>query len=314
MTRPAREAEVEFTLRIDFTGICLYLWGEERKHVTVVMPDAAIRSGKLPRPHPDGTPAAPHAGYVRFDLRNLATQVTYDEPRHSVDNPSYEVVHRFRDEELVLSVRPGDGRHGEPGLPSDGQVGGEIGLPDLPEFAPVRKPLAGLEADPPPRGVLMRTKIVGGSFRTPREVLQWKIDGDLRPDQKMTRPDLGGDVIWERTLRGAGIDVTLTRFDGKGTVKIPLVPVPPRRAATPEIRLKVANLCSNPLEWPELDIPRDAVPDVDFKWLYRLLEPRANVSADEFPTYLCPVPEPVRRPDERQGDRQDCFGLQVTRR
>lgn len=27
-----------------------------------------------------------------------------------------------------------------------------------------------------------------------------------------------------------------------------------------------------------------------------------------------PVPEPVRQPDEKQGDRPDCFGLQVTRR
>jgi hypothetical protein len=313
MTRRARNADIEFTLRIDFTGICLYLWGKEREYVTVVMPDAAIRSGKLPSPHPDGTPAAPHAGYVRLDLRNLATQVTYDEPRRSVEDPSYEVVHRFRNEELVLSVRHGDGRDGQAGLPPAREVGGEIGLPDLPEFAPVRRPIAGLENDPPPRGVLMRTRIVGGSFRTPREVLKWKIDGDLREDQKMTKPDLGGDIIWERTLRGAGMDVVLSRFDGKGTVRIPLVPVAPRKGATPEIRLKVANLCSNPLEWPELDIPRDAVADVDFKWLYRLLEPRDNVSVDDFPKYLCPVPEPVRQPDEDEGERQDCFGLQVTR-
>jgi hypothetical protein len=251
---------------------------------------------------------------VRLDLRNLATRVTYDEPRRSVENPSYEVVHRFQDEELVLSVRHGDGRDGQAGLPPHDEVGGEIGLPDLRKFAPVRKPIAGLENDPPPPGVLMRTRLVGGSFRTPREVLKWKIDGDLRRDQKMTRPDLGGDVIWERTLRGAGLDVTLTRFDGKGTVRIPLIPVPPRKGAKPEIRLKVANLCGNPLEWPELDVPREAVPDVDFKWLYRLLERRPDVDPVEFPDHLCPVPEPVRKRDEKQGDRQDCFGLQVMRR
>lgn len=304
MTAADRKGDDEFRLIISLTGICLYLWSADRSSVTFVMPDARRKKGVKPPKHPDGSPTVPHAGYLRFDLKNLHTGVEYMEPAPDVDDreliPTYEVVHRFQREELVLN------------LPDGEPIEGKLNLPDASEFAPVRQPISGLEDRTPPEIVLMRTRLVGGSFRTATENLPWKIDGDLREDDKTTRLSIGGAVTWERTLRGTGMDIVLSRFDGGGVVKIPLRALRSTPEAVPEIRLKIANLCGNPLEWPELDVPPEPVPDLDFKWLYTLLEPRPGFDGEKFPKYLCPVPEPVLGAVQEEGDLQDCFGVQVT--
>jgi hypothetical protein len=302
MTIPTREAEDKFILRIEITGLCLYLWAEDRKSVTLVMPDAGIRR-PLPLPdHPDGTAAVPHAGYLRFDLKNLDTQVKYEEGTLPDDLPSYEVVHRFQHEELVLS------------LPGDAPIKGLLQLPDARVFAPVRRPKPTLTSNPPPRDVLMRTRLAGGDgdLSSNVESIEWKIDGDLHPEGKQIKLKIGGQVTWEQTLSGTGLDVVLSRFDGTGKVTIPLRARKEADGIIPEILLKLANLCENPLEWPELATPPNPVPDSDFKWLYRLLERRPETNPVEYPDHLCPVPEPILRPDMNEGDLQDCFGLQVT--
>ncbi|HEU0078321.1 MAG TPA: hypothetical protein VFQ76_11760 [Longimicrobiaceae bacterium] len=299
MATSTTEGEGEFILHIDITGICMYLWAGDRKSVTLFMPDAALRIGG-PSKHPDGTRAVPHAGYLRFDLKNLDTQVEYREGELPDDLPSYEVVHRFQHEELVLSLPEGD------------EITGALQLPDTREFAPVLRAKPEINDDPPPPSVLMRTQLAGGDFFTREESILWKIDGDLREDKKQSTLSLGGEVAWERRLSGKGLDVVLSRFDGTGTVRIPLVARAEAEEATPVIRLKLANLCENPLEWPELDTPLQPVPDVDFKWVYQLLERRPEYDPGEFPAHLCPVPEPILKPVMNQGDLQDCFGVQVT--
>ena len=302
MTRATRKAEEKFRLRIDLTGICLYLWAVDRKSLTVVMPDAARRPPSHVLRHPDGTPAAPHVGYLRFDLKNLVTGLVSGDQEGENGSPSYEAVHRFQFEELKL------------GLPEGDEVRGALGLPNADVFAPVRRAMRSLDDERPPNFVLMRMRLDGGSVRTKEVSIDWKIDGYLHPDARMTRFRAHGTVVWERELSGTGLEVVLSRFGGAETARIPLRALPPRKGATPEIRLKIANLCSNPLEWSELDTPVVPGPDVDFKWLYRLLEPCPDNGGASYPPHLCPVPEPILRRERKEGDLDDCYGMQATRR
>lgn len=301
MTRSTKKAEDSFRLRIDFTGICLYLWAADRKSITVVLPDAAQKPGKRLE-HPDGTRAEPHAGYLRFDLKNLATGVAFGEDDGDTEVPSYEAVHRFQFEDLDLALPLGD------------EIGGPLDLPNLDVFAPVRRPLRSLDDEKPPKSVLMRMRLDGGCFTTKKVSIDWKIDGDLHPDARMTKFRVHGTVVWERMLSGTGLDVVLSRFGGAETARIPLLARPLSNKATPEIRLKIANLCSNPLEWPELETRAVPGPDVDFKWLYRLFEPCPDNNGAAYPEHLCPVPEPILRKEVEQGDLDDCYGVQATRR
>jgi hypothetical protein len=286
----------EFRLRIDLTGICLYLWDKDEKAVTVLMPDARADPGNPPT-HPDGTLAVPHAGYLRFDMKNLAG-VPFDEDTQDDQIPSYEVVHRFNCEDFLLP------------LSDDDEITGDLGLPRAGEFAPVLRADPHLKDAVPPDTVLMRMRLVGGTFITNFESMDWRIGGDLRQDARQTKLHIGGQVTWHRTLPASVLDLILERFDGSGTVTIRLQAKPADDGVN-EICLKIANLCGNPLEWPDLETPVQALPDVDFKWLYRLLELRPDIPPADFPDYLCPVPEPILKPEHEQGDLQDCFGLQV---
>jgi len=299
MAPQSNDTEETFDLEIEITGISLFLWGEGRKKVDIVMPDA---TQDTPQPkHPNGDNAVPHAGYLRFDLRNLATGVIGLPTPGPADGPSYEVVHRFNREELQL------------GLPdAQTEILGELAVPDFTRFAPVREPIPGLLAAEPPEVVLMRTRLDGGEFSTVLDVVEWKILGDLRPDQQPTTAQYGGEIKWRREVGGPGLLLRIVRFDGQGTIEIPLVPLKENPGDRPSIRLKIANLCENPLEWPELARPRPPVSDVDFRCLYWLMQPHRNFDIRKYPLSVCPVPEPVRVPHPGEGDLQDCFPGQVS--
>lgn len=295
-----------FRLAIEMTGICLYVWEPDSGELTVFMPDARRTEDPFAR-HPDGTAAVPHAAYLRFDLKNLDTGVEHGGQAGSGESPSYEVVHRFQRENLVLNI------------PDDGGVNGSLGLPDFRAFAPVLQPKPALYDPVPPAGVVMRMRLTGGeiftrenAFRANSERIHWKIDGDLHPEKKQTAGPFEGEVVWQRMLTGKGIELALSQFGKNRAVTIPLI-ARDANGEIPEIRLKLANLCGNPLEWDELASPPQPVIDVDFKWLYRLMELRSEFLG-QYPNHLCPVPEPILVPNGNEGDLQDCFGAQAARR
>jgi hypothetical protein len=81
----------------------------------------------------------------------------------------------------------------------------------------------------------------------------------------------------------------------------------PTPGSTPFIELKLANLCAdNPLEWDEFAGHMIRSADVDFKWLYRLLELKPAFPAERYLEHFLPHPKPVGA--DKQGMIQDCFG------
>jgi hypothetical protein len=290
-----------FELRIEITGLCLYL-EHDRTHVTVVMPDArrvpiegSDGGFANPAPHADETPAAPHAGYLRFDIANLFPDgSTLGTIPSAYSGPTFEGVHRFDRErvDFLIPDQPGD-------------VGNldSVRLPRFAEFAPAKQPRAAL-ADLENPGVLMFTSLQGGTWFSNTEG-SWSLTGELgRPNETDTKiVNLGGIVHWSRPVSGDRLVIRLTRRGGQ-TREITLFPTP---GVNPHIELKLANLCAdNPLEWDEFAMHMIRVADVDFKWLYRLLELKPTFPAERYLEHFLPHPKPFGV--DRQGLIQDCFG------
>src|SRR5262245_13245365 len=91
-----------FDLRIEFSGLCLFVRRKDRKRVSVLLVDARRQPNLQPMQHDAGSPAEPHVGYLRFDLGNALPGFL---PAYSNSNaPSSEGVHRFNREELDLGL------------------------------------------------------------------------------------------------------------------------------------------------------------------------------------------------------------------
>lgn len=286
-----------FLLRIEFAGIILFVKNPDGRKIGVVMPDARFKKSQQMQ-HADGTNAAPHVGYLRFDAANL-TGVKGLPVSNGSDAPPYEVVHRFAAEELDIGVALD-------GTPSTGS----FQVPDFDEIAPVRTVRDGLFDTAIPAGVNMRMVIPGGALSTAVETGTWRITGELRPDGRETVGQYGGLSYWDRFIEGTGLTVRLRPFGATEWVSIPLVPstLPD---GTQAIMLKIANLCQiNPMEWPELELREVREPDVDFKWVHRMLRLRDGEDPVRYPDRLLPHPDPI--PDPNQGILADCFPGQIT--
>jgi hypothetical protein len=306
MTPQDVATEKTFRLEITFTGLALYQWEPDRKTVAVIMPDArrpeAASTAVL---HPDNAEAVHHVGYLRFDLKNLATGATGVATAAARGGPSFEIVHRFNRERLDLDLPA-----------TEVEIAGELHLPDFGDFAPVLEPKPGLLTNAPPSEVLMRTELVGGEFISAPDNVDWKIEGKLRPDGQTITKSYGGDVFWSRELPGDGVTLRLIAFTpGTETIEIPLIATWEEDHDMPSIRLKIANLCDNPMEWQEIETPRRPGPDNDFRWHYRLMQLQGTFSAQEFPPELCPIPTPdLTGGPLKEGDLTECFGVQRTRK
>jgi hypothetical protein len=285
-----------FELRIEISGLCLWVRTAGGQSVTVVMPDGGLASSKTA--HADGDPAVPHVGYLRFNLANLGVSVPLGDSQRG---PTYEVVHRFHGEELTFEI-------GGVSLPFDGR---DLALPDFNEFAPVLEPMPGLFDKKPGGIVLMQTVLDGGRVEPMLDSGEWLLSGRLRDDGTPREGQFGGAMIWRRQVSGTGMVVRLTPFGGGTPIAFPLVPVD--LPGGPAVDLKIANLCAdNPLEWPELAVRRVAVEDRDFKWLYRLLQRRDGADPHRYLPSVLTVPTPINNELGVEGARYDCFGGQIT--
>jgi hypothetical protein len=288
----------KFDLNIEITGLCLLVNRPGGTRMSLVMPDC--RYDNFTAKHPDSDDAVPHTGYLRFDMANLVGSNAKAAPVS--DSPNYEIVHRLNREELSFKI-DGD-------KPS-AIKSKALAIPSFDEFAPVLEVIPGVFDKSPPKIVLFRTDLFGGTIRSLVANELWTISSELNNGRAVTH-EYGGDVLWSRTLDQDSLTLTLSKLDGRGSTDIVLEP---RKAspsdARPAINLKLANLCSdNPLEWTEFGPPGETTEDHDFKWLYQLLRLKPSADARRFP--ISAVPHPIAVPTGKEGKVQDCFAGLIT--
>jgi hypothetical protein len=263
---------VSFELRIEFSGLCLFIVNADRTRVGVVMPDARERPNIATMRHVDNTVAVPHAGYLRFDLRDLQPGVP-DIPGGTANNgPRYEVVHRFDAEAIDLGL---------------GREQTKVGIDELlfPHFKSIDGRLdllPGLFGDAPPEQLLMRTVLTGGTFTSHSCGSNWTFPTIDTSTGTPYQGQFANYVVWTRTMGGDSLTLTVAPFKkGEPTT----LRLKPRNGL---LQLKIANLCAeNPLEWRELKLRTvSSDEDLDFKWLYRLMKNPEMVTPglnDELP-------------------------------
>jgi hypothetical protein len=282
---------VSFELRIEFSGLCLFIVNQDRTRVGVAMPDAREKANIATMRHVDNTVAVPHAGYLRFDLRDLQPDVP-DIPGGTASNgPRYEVVHRFDGEALDLGLGPDPAK---------------IGIDELlfPNFKSIDDRLAilpGLFGDAPPTELLMRTVLAGGTFTSHSGGSNWTFPTINLPAGGPYQGQFANYVVWTRTISGDSLTVTIAPFrKGEPTT----LRLKPRNGV---LQLKIANLCAdNPLEWRELKLRTvSGDEDLDFKWLYRLMKDPEKVA----PGINAELPVPVLDRTSGVANRDwDCTG------
>lgn len=280
---PASSEPPSFELRVVFSGLCLYVVHPDGKQVGVLMPDARKTVKRL---HDDGELGEPHVGYVRFDAANLGVG--------SVDSGNG-LVYKFNGQVLDFGL----GTSLEP-------ITANLNVPDFDQFATALARKPELFGTRPPADLLMRTIITGGEIGGRPSGNIRELSSVLSPANKSAsyKGSFAGFTVWTRRVNGESLTVTITSFDGKGQTAIPLTPVGPDGKKV--ITLKVANLCAhNPMEWDEFETRQPARHDLDFKWLYRLMQPKSGSYKDLLLGSELPFPRAT--PTETFG-LEDCMG------
>ena len=257
----------EFTLSVEFAGVCLYVIDDEnptKTEVPVLMPNCLPTDGRDQGKHEDGTDGARHVPYLLMDLANLDPRVTT--PGLLADGPKFQVVRRLSREEIIFGLPPGGIELVPDPLP----------LPDLDVYKDtIRLKPNLLSTDPlkpPPIELQARTIVKGGK-------LEGTIVGGAGVGRKRDKwdedaADWAGSIKWTRErIPGNSLSIGIRSLvTGEETPLPPLRPV--NRGDAAIIELKIASLCeTNPLEWKEFK-PRFEKEDEDFKWLFRLFEAR----------------------------------------
>lgn len=254
---------MSFDLSVEIAGVCLYLIHPDLDEVAILMPDG--RRGKVDRVHLDKDSGEPHAGYLRFDLASLGPAANPLLPSipggEEFDGPAYEGVHRFDRQVLHFGMEP-----------APGTKPGDLHLANFDEFASTLEPLPDLFSTNPAT-LLMRTTLKGGTLTTepgnqllgiPKRLHKDDVDG-------LHTGAFAGSARWAAEVPGNEITLTIAGFDGTAAHTLVLHPVT-QPDGKRRLRLKIANLCCNALEWKWLSEDDGRGPDLDFKWLYRLFD------------------------------------------
>ena len=332
-------AQDSFELRVEFAGLCMYMVNGDADSaaeadasnrgtttkVAVVMPDARKAAGPV---HPDGSKGEPHVGYVRFNLANLdlGGGVIGAQPGTVEDDsgrPANEIIHRFDQEDLFFRFNDD--------LPD---MTYDIGIPSFNRFADSLTHRPGV-LDPsvqPPNELLMRTLLNGGNISASGSGKTWTFSSVLRgsPNGDPYANQFAGYAMWRRPLTRETLTVEIRKFSGGEPMTIQLKCVPVQDVHGQVVRnstggianmitIKVANLCSNnPMEWREYPTRTVGDRDIDFKWLYRLLEPKSAAGnpgnlQEKYKKFLrgAELPFPREISVQAFGD-EDCIGGSFT--
>ncbi|MGH7616861.1 MAG: hypothetical protein ACREPM_06500 [Gemmatimonadaceae bacterium] len=282
-------------VRIEFSGLCLFVHQRKQNRVSVVMPDARMPANGATIVHRDHSHAVPHAGYLRFDLADL--DHAFPAAANDYAGPNFEVIHRFDREELHLGLAKTAAHVGvtELALPNFKQVESELKIrPDL-------------FGDSPPPLLLMRTALLGGEFTSHSGGSNWKFPTTAN-GKRAYQGQFASTSVWTGEVGGNELTLTLQPFDGRPATTFALRPKDGKM-----VRLKIVNLCAeNPLEWPELKIrAMDGDEDKDFKWLYRMLDnPELVLEDHQGNPQSFPVPV-LDRSNMVEGEDRDCTGGQI---
>ena len=294
----------DFTLSVEFAGICLYVIHPKRETVSVLMPTCMpTPDGRVKDQHEDKTNGERHVPYLLMDLANLGQSV----PAGFVgDGPQFGVVRRLRREELFL----------EPEEPKSIQLDPDpLPLPDFGFYKERIRLKEALLSDMPPNErpeLNVRTILRGGTLAA--TTVGGSGNGGGRPSQNPKwdedPADWAGSIRWTRTIPGDSLTIRIRNWDTGQETPLTLRPV--TRGGKQVIELKIAVLCeNNPLEWKEFE-PRFVKDDVDFKWLFRLFEATDGgpllraMRRNEFP-----YPKLKPRGPRATGD-PGCTGGQIT--
>jgi hypothetical protein len=268
-----------FDLKIQFAGLFLYVRHDtDPTRIAVLSPDARGRTNPK-RMHLDNKDRAePHVGYIRLDGANLAQRLPAD--RNPDEDPRYELIHRLDRQVLVFD----DGLDPAP-------IQADLKVPEFDQFAPDVELLPGLFDPKPPRELLARTILTGGTLVSDVTEEEWRLPSHLNsnPTAKMLEGNFASTVTWTRRVPGNSTTLRITDFAGNTEQEFFLGPVPGRDF----VFIKVANLCAhNPLEWDDLPLREVEGEDKDFKWLYRLHQPTNGRTWKELlGTDPLPVPQ-----------------------
>lgn len=254
-----------FTLRVDFSGLCMYVRHSDGQHVAVLLPDCRKSTNPVPK-HFDTTDAEPHVGYVRLDFERLGLGLVAPAPAGL--EPRYELVHRFTGQMLKFE--------GTPTQPDTI----DTSVLDFPSFDHLGFPVdlvsnlfsAGTPTDPPVPPQLLARMVLRGGRLSGRKITGtfWEFPQVGDPASRTYAREYASFATWTRGFDGNALTVRITNWAGTPEASFPINNIPDGA----EVVIKVANLCcSNPLEWNDLPLRTVKGPDEDFKWLYRLVIP-----------------------------------------
>ena len=272
---------MSYTLRVTFSGLCLWVFHPARRAACVLLPDARMLSRRPPTgpdawQHEDGTEPSPHVGYVHFDLARLHRP---DAPSHELrDVPPGEVTSRLDGREIVLLSLPPE-EDGELPFPVPGFDARDAPMPyrmpNLRDIAPAAMLRPGAIDGGHLPSLLARTFVRGGELADEVTSGPWVVSSAMQGTKKRKVQGLfAGRMVWERDIPEAPLEIALPRLGEPVDADTPrFVLYPAVNGSQKFIELKIANLCAvNPLEWPGLS--REEVrEDKDFKWYFRLLQP-----------------------------------------
>jgi hypothetical protein len=294
-------------LMVEFAGLCLYVANRHAHEVTILMPDA--RKTVSPQ-HADGEDGVFHVGYIRFNLANLDVDGLRVLDPGIIDNgsghPPNEIVHRFDRHQVTFKIDDHDDLGVDP-------LAIKIGVPHFNDFADTLEAVPNLTKPNAPDALLMRTTIRGGRIEAKGLGKTWEFSSVLRNGNhegngngngKPYSGQFAGFSLWTRPIKSGRLKVIISDFNEKVVQEIPLKACD--IGGKQVIPIKVANLCAhNPLEWREFPIRTVVDHDLDFKWLYRLLEPKKG----DYETALAgaELPFPRAMPNQAFGD-EDCMG------
>lgn len=287
---------MSFTLRLEFTGLNLFVQTKDDRCI-VLMPDCRLGSGIVA--HADGDQAEPHAGYFRLDAAALGLPL----PAAGLDGPPYELVHRLAGEEATFS--------GLSGVPVR-RLATDPFVPtfDAPFFDSLQ--LRPDQLASTPTGLLFRLVLTGGEFQPMRGTKNWEVDDALNASRASQSGQFTNKVAWHTTIDDANLKLSVRDFAGTYQHEFDLSPVPLEELdGQLAIVVKFVNVCQhNTMAWSELP-PQLTANDVDFKWLYQLLESATRQSiAQRVIVAGRELPHPVRVGTGGLSD-QGCMGARI---
>lgn len=267
------------TINVTFAGLAMAILHPEEDCSLAVLPDA-----RKPAVLDDFTVGAEHQCYIRSPLAHFAhkdggTLIADSSVVHRLggDHVSMYLAVRRRGSEEFVPLAVESGAHGP------ANSGNALPMPYFDEIVtPTVAPLPQIINPTAHQSTLCRMVLPSGAWRGSGIQSQWIVSSALQTAPSVSNPcartpifgSYVGRMTWTRRIEDDITHVALMvhSLHGTNTPAASLVFAPlPAGGEETEVNMEIANLCADdPLEWKSN--PRRRLADVDFKWMYSLLE------------------------------------------